>query len=36
VGLSGSEVSYEKNSGKEKIQADIRQSALTFNLTAVF
>jgi hypothetical protein len=36
IGLTGSDVVYEKKSSKEKIKVDLRQSALTFNLTAVF
>lgn len=36
IGLTGSDVAYEKKSSKEKIKVDLRQSALTFNLTAVF
>ena len=36
MGISGSDVSYEKKSGKEKIKVDLRQNSLTFNVTAVF
>jgi len=36
IGLSGSDVVYEKNSGRERIRVDLRQSAMTLNVTAVF
>jgi hypothetical protein len=36
VGITGSDVVYEKNSSKEKLKAEIRQTSLTVNLTAVF
>jgi len=36
VGLSASDVVYEKNTGQEKIKVELRQSAFNLNLTAVF
>jgi len=36
VGLSGSDIAYEKQPGEERLKIDLRQSALTLNLTAVF
>ena len=36
LGLTGSDVVYDKSGGKERIKVELRQSALTFNVTAVF
>jgi len=36
VGLTGSDIAYEKQTGEERLKIDLRQSALTLNLTAVF
>ncbi|MBD3850552.1 MAG: hypothetical protein IFK93_04600 [Acidobacteria bacterium] len=36
VGLTGSDVVYDKSGGKERIKVELRQSAVTFNVTAVF
>jgi len=36
VGLTGSDVAYEKKTSGERLKVDLRQSALTVNLTAVF
>ena len=36
LGLTGSDVVYEKIGGKERIKVELRQSALTVNVTAVF
>ena len=36
VGLTGSDVVYEKKTSKERLKVELRQSALTFNVTAVF
>jgi hypothetical protein len=36
VGLTGSDVVYDKDSSKEKLKVELRQSALTVNVTAVF
>ena len=36
VGLTGSDVVYEKKTSSERLKVDLRQSALTVNLTAVF
>ena len=36
VGLTGSDVAYERKTSEERLKVDLRQSALTVNLTAVF
>ena len=36
VGLDGADVLYDKNTGEERIKVELRQTALTVNLTAVF
>jgi hypothetical protein len=36
VGLSGSDVLYDKNSGSERIKVELRQSSINFSLSAVF
>jgi len=36
VGLTGSDVFYEKKTSKERLKVELRQSAFTLNVTAVF
>jgi hypothetical protein len=36
MGLSGSDVLYDKNADGEKLKVELRQSSLNLNLTAVF
>ena len=36
VGLTGSDVVYEKNTSKERLKVELRQSAVTLNMTLVF
>ena len=36
VGLTGSDVVYEKKTSKERLKVELRQSALTLNMTLVF
>jgi hypothetical protein len=36
IDLSASDVVYDQNGGKQRIEVDLRQSSLTIDLTAVF
>jgi hypothetical protein len=36
VGVSGSDIAYEKKTGDERLKVDIRQSTINFNLSFVF